>query len=117
MSLLLPCRPAALDSSKQLRQPLALDAVKLLCVGREDRFFIGLIEVFAREQLVDLVAAMLGVEAFVGKIGGEKKRLIARFLDRKSQAAVIAVEADENPACLHMATEVFAHHDVGLRAR
>ena len=68
-----------------------IDPVKLLRVGREDRFFIALVNVFAREQLVDLVAAMLGVEAFVRKIGGEKKRLVARFLDGKSQTAVIAV--------------------------
>src|SRR5258708_25230313 len=36
-----------------------------------------------------------GVEAFVRKIGGEKKRLVTRFLDGKSQAAVIAIERSE----------------------
>ena len=94
-----------------------IDPVKLLRVGREDRFFIILVNVFAREQLVDLVAAMLGVEAFVRKIGGEKKRFIARFPNGEPQTAVIAVEADENSAGLHMPTKIFARHDIGLRAR
>ena len=74
----------------------ALAAVETLSVGREDCRFVSFIDVIAVKQFIDLVAAVFGVETLVGKIGGEQKSFVARFFDGKAQAAVVAVEADED---------------------
>src|SRR5512145_314455 len=93
------------------------DAVKTFRVGCQDRCFVGLINVVALEQFVNLMAAVLGVETFVWKVGREKKWFVAGFLDREAQAAIITVEPDEDTSGFDVAAKVFARHHVGLRTR
>src|SRR5258705_12751535 len=96
---------------------LSVDAVKLLGVFAQDRFFIGKSEILAALDVLDLGAAGLGIETLVREVGGEDKGFVAGFSHRVAEAMIVAVEADEDSAGLHMAAKIFAGHYVGLRAR
>src|SRR5581483_12211589 len=63
-------------------------------------------EVLALQQLVDLVATGLRVEALVGIVAGEQEGAAPRALDRVPQALIVAVESDEDAALAHVALEM-----------
>jgi hypothetical protein len=66
---------------REVLYPLQRRTVKFQRVAAQNRFFIFVREVIAREQLVNFVAAFDRVENFVREIAAEEKRLAAAFRD------------------------------------
>src|SRR4030095_9735044 len=83
-----------------------IKSIKPARIAAEDSFFIRLRQVAARQQFVDLPAAFLGVEDFVGKIAAEYKRLAPRFLNREAEAGIIDVEADVHSPFANLPPEI-----------
>src|SRR5215467_12721275 len=91
------------------------DSVKPLCVNRQDRFFVRLRQILARQKLIDFFSTGLGAKAFMWEVGGKQKRLIARFFYGETKAAVVAVKTDKNPAGFDVSSKIFAGGHLGLR--
>src|SRR5215475_1415600 len=83
------------------------DSVKPLCVDRQDRFFVRLCQILARQKLIDFFSTGLGAKAFMWKVGGKQKRLIARFFHGETKASVVAVKTDKNPAGFDVSPKIF----------
>jgi adenylate cyclase len=82
--------------------------VQSLGVTAQYGFFILLRQILAREQLVDLMAALLGVEDFMRKVTAKEETILARVLHGKAKAAIVHIETNEDPSLSHLLPEIVA---------
>ncbi len=65
-------------------------------------------EIVALQQFVNFVAALCGIEDFVGEVAAEEKRVAPAFSYRRAETVVVAIESDEDPTFTKLRLKIVA---------
>jgi hypothetical protein len=101
-------RAPSKGAKSTLSMAIGAEPIEASRIAAEHSLFVGAGEILSRKQLVDFMAAFLGVKNFMGKIAAKYKRFASGLLNCKAQAVVVDIEADVDFPLAHLPAQIIA---------